>query len=418
MSMWRQYIVLRDQSGRTAQGFVKLFYTHQACNISASLLRIQKGSYTLYLWDGDRLRQWEMRHNGRELRLQAKTELKNTRVEAAIVNQAGQMVAMGESCEPRMDWPHMRARIQTQQAGQSHRPAQSAPIPVPYVPEKDEEKRREAEKEGVSEEIHAEDTYAFPLSPEAQGSATLRAQQEDTGKWQMEAVQREEREECETPLIETLLEQAQPMDTPPEPEQKALDMEEISRMIHQELCGQETETREPVVIATEQKNEGAAAEDEQLAQHIAKAISEKIQTETEAEPAEESLETKQEEIADMGEETKAAPALETEAQGVSEIDQAPMRETQENPLEEAIQGPALGGEYAGQWKWRRVEAPSRYGYYLLGCVERRGISIAMAVAVPGEYAPQPPAYLQGFSIYRDGYWVLAQDGETGRTLAV
>ena len=95
-----------------------------------------------------------------------------------------------------------------------------------------------------------------------------------------------------------------------------------------------------------------------------------------------------------------------------------MRETQENPLEEAIQGPALGGEYAGQWKWRRVEAPSRYGYYLLGCVERRGISIAMAVAVPGEYAPQPPAYLQGFSIYRDGYWVLAQDGETGRTLAV
>ncbi len=103
MSMWRQYIVLRDQSGRTAQGFVKLFYTHQACNVSASLSRIQRGSYTLYIWDGDRLRQWEMRHNGRELRLQVKTALQNTRIEAAIVDQGGQLVALGESCDPRAE---------------------------------------------------------------------------------------------------------------------------------------------------------------------------------------------------------------------------------------------------------------------------------------------------------------------------
>ena len=113
MSMWRQYIVLRDQSGRTAQGFVKLFYTHQACNVSASLSRIQRGSYTLYIWDGDRLRQWEMRHNGRELRLQVKTALQNTRIEAAIVDQGGQLVALGESCDHRADWIHMQARIRT-----------------------------------------------------------------------------------------------------------------------------------------------------------------------------------------------------------------------------------------------------------------------------------------------------------------
>ena len=30
----------------------------------------------LYIWDGDRLRQWEMRHNGRELRLQVKRHCK------------------------------------------------------------------------------------------------------------------------------------------------------------------------------------------------------------------------------------------------------------------------------------------------------------------------------------------------------
>ncbi|MFR4008479.1 MAG: hypothetical protein ACLT0Y_03695 [Christensenellales bacterium] len=86
--------------------------------------------------------------------------------------------------------------------------------------------------------------------------------------------------------------------------------------------------------------------------------------------------------------------------------------------ETVTQGPVLGGAYAGQWRWQRVETTGTGGYYLLGCVERQGVPIAMAVAVPGEYAPQPPAYLQGFSLYRDGYWVLAQDAETGRTLVI
>ena len=38
----------------------------------------------------------------------------------------------------------------------------------------------------------------------------------------------------------------------------------------------------------------------------------------------------------------------------SQIRETPMSETQENPVKEEIQGPALGGEYAGQWKWKRV----------------------------------------------------------------
>ncbi len=82
------------------------------------------------------------------------------------------------------------------------------------------------------------------------------------------------------------------------------------------------------------------------------------------------------------------------------------------------QGPALGGVYADLWSWKRVEDGQTGSYYLLGSVERKGSTVAMAIAVPGAYAPQPPAHLQGFSIYRDGYWVLAQDSQTGRTLAV
>ncbi len=187
------------------------------------------------------------------------------------------------------------------------------------------------------------------------------------------------------------------------------------------MQGQDAEAKEPVIIATEQ-NAGEKAT-ERLAQQIAEAISEPLQLEEET--------TGRRGI--RKEEGPAQPFFEEEAKAMtaqesvleagalrarSQNQRNPMSETQENPVKEEIQGPALGGEYAGQWKWKRVEAPSRYGYYLLGCVERKGISVAMAVAVPGEYAPQPPAYLQGFSIYRDGYWVLAQDGETGRTLAV
>lgn len=415
--MWRQYIVLRDRSGRTAQGFVKLFYTHQACNISASLSRIQRGAYTLYIWDGDRLRQWEMRHNGRELRLQVKTELQNTRIEAAIADRDGRLAAVGESCGPRADWARMQARIQKESgAGRQAQPTPSAP--QMRIPEK--EKKADSRAQLTAGETTKE--YTFPLAPETGESATLRAQQEGADKWHEPTLQRGEREEQAEPLIETLLQQAQPMQQAPAEmtAQPVLDIEEISRMIHQELQGQDTEARDPVVIATEHNHSEASAE--QWTQQISEAIAEPAQRPEEVEAKENAEEEKSlaeplvEKQATTGPEQ--APAMETEQLRAPQGKELPMSETQESPMEEEVEGPSLGGEYAGQWKWKRVEAPGRYGYYLLGCVERKGVSIAMAVAVPGEYAPQPPAYLQGFSIYRDGYWVLAQDGETGRTLTV
>jgi hypothetical protein len=44
--------------------------------------------------------------------------------------------------------------------------------------------------------------------------------------------------------------------------------------------------------------------------------------------------------------------------------------------------------------------------------------VAVAVAVPGSYAPSPPAHLQGFSAYRDGHWLLAQDAATGESIPI
>ena len=54
----------------------------------------------------------------------------------------------------------------------------------------------------------------------------------------------------------------------------------------------------------------------------------------------------------------------------------------------------------------------------MGEVEQSGKVVAVAVAVPGVYAPAPPANLRGFTIFREGYWLLAQDAQTGERLPI
>ncbi|MFR6570445.1 MAG: hypothetical protein ACLUR9_03580 [Christensenellales bacterium] len=112
MSMWRQYIVLRDRNGRTARGFVKLFFTNQGCNVSANLSRMPKGAFQLCLWDGKTLAFWPMYMRGMNLFLQTKATLENGRIEAAVIDANGRIAALGESSEPRADWAQMQARIQ------------------------------------------------------------------------------------------------------------------------------------------------------------------------------------------------------------------------------------------------------------------------------------------------------------------
>ncbi len=71
------------------------------------------------------------------------------------------------------------------------------------------------------------------------------------------------------------------------------------------------------------------------------------------------------------------------------------------------------GPYANLWRWRRVVSREADYSYLMGEVIQDGKVVAVAVAVPGSYAPSPPANLQGFHAYRDGHWILAQNAETG-----
>lgn len=76
------------------------------------------------------------------------------------------------------------------------------------------------------------------------------------------------------------------------------------------------------------------------------------------------------------------------------------------------------GAYADLWRWRRVTSGERGFSYLLGEVLIEDKVVAVAVAVPGSYAPSPPAHLQGFSAYRDGHWLLAQDAATGESIPI
>ena len=80
--------------------------------------------------------------------------------------------------------------------------------------------------------------------------------------------------------------------------------------------------------------------------------------------------------------------------------------------------PQLGGPYGPYWQWRSVQTPGQGLSYLLGEARVEGEIQAVAVAVPGMFAPVPPAHLQGFQLFTNGYWVLAQDAKTGELTPV
>ena len=413
MSMWRQYIVLRDRNGRTARGFVKLFFTNQGCNVSANLSRMPKGAFQLCLWDGETLFFWPMYMRGMNLFLQAKATLENGRIEAAVIDASGRIAALGESSEPRADWAQMQARIQSamQTDKKEEKPAQQEEKKTQTEPESilQEGAAREEEKSWKGENEQPQKNHKIVLTGEADGATGENAAPID---WITQGkMGREEREKkTEMPLIEQLLQNAEPMETEKAAERQP-SPEEIAQIIQREIEKNEPDT-EPIFIRQEHEQaEGMAC------------MEQTVEEEAEEMPAEPVKMTKTQEGGEPGKtrpEQAVLPeqALRDEADLMEESFIQQEKANEPKKEETVTQGPVLGGAYAGQWRWQRIETTGTGGYYLLGCVERQGVPIAMAVAVPGEYAPQPPAYLQGFSLYRDGYWVLAQDAETGRTLVI
>ena len=411
MSMWRQYIVLRDRNGRMARGFVKLFFTSRGCNISANLSRMPRGDFQLCLWDGKTLAFWPMYMRGMNLFLQVKATLENGRIEAAVIDANGRIAVLGESSEPRADWGQMQARIQIamQTDKKEEKPAQQEEKKTQTEPESilQEGAAREEEKSWEAENERPQKNHKIALTGEADGATEENAAQID---WIVQGSMRREDEEKQTemPLIEQLLQYAEPMKIEKEAKTQP-SPEEIAQIIQKEMEKTEPDTK-PIFIGQEDEQaEERAACIEQAVKEEESAVAPKTPEEQEdGEPGK----TQPEQVVLPEQALRDEVDLMEESFIQQEKANEPKRE------ETVIPGPVLGGAYAGQWHWQRVETTGTGGYYLLGCVERQGVPIAMAVAVPGEYAPQPPAYLQGFSLYRDGYWVLAQDAETGRTLVI
>ncbi len=77
--------------------------------------------------------------------------------------------------------------------------------------------------------------------------------------------------------------------------------------------------------------------------------------------------------------------------------------------------------------WRKIKYPYIKGrkHYLVGEIFREDKELlAVAVAVPGEYALKPPAWLKGFNTYLNsddgfgGYWVYIRNAITGKPTTI
>lgn len=195
--------------------------------------------------------------------------------------------------------------------------------------------------------------------------------------------------------VPTTIEEEQPP-TPPrqeeQEEEKPIRVEKIEIPI----------TIEPVVDEIEPTPQEEEPEAEQMAQ------AEPSETEPEEKLVEMRPERKQQERLQADTLPIDMMASSFGPQGAMQLERAPRREGT----------PMLNGDYAGLWEWESISIPGSGFTYLMGHAQERGKVRAVAVAVPGEYAPTPPPNLTGFSGYVDGYWVLAQNAETGERLGI
>ena len=82
--------------------------------------------------------------------------------------------------------------------------------------------------------------------------------------------------------------------------------------------------------------------------------------------------------------------------------------------------------FPGRWdsKWYRIEYPNNTWHYIVGDIYINGHLRVKACGVPGEQAPNAPAWLDGFTTYLPtrgdvrGYWLMFQDAETAAPVSM
>ena len=272
--------------------------------------------------------------------LQAKAALGNGRIEAAVIDASGRIAALGESSEPRADWAQMQARIQIamQTDKKEEKPAQQEEKKTQTEPESilQEGAAREEEESGEGENEQPQKNHKIALTGEADGATGENAAPID---WITQGkMGREEREKkTEMPLIEQLLQHAEPMETEKTAERQP-SPEEIAQIIQREIEKNEPDT-EPIFIGQEDEQaEGMACMEQTVEQ-------------AEEMPAEPVKMTKTQE---GGEPEKTEPeqtvspeqALRDEADLMEESFIQQEKANEPKKEETVTQGPVLGGAYA------------------------------------------------------------------------
>jgi hypothetical protein len=120
---------------------------------------------------------------------------------------------------------------------------------------------------------------------------------------------------------------------------------------------------------------------------------------------------------------KSEQTIEEERQDTERTQKAPERKSCIQAEEQVV---SPFSHVFGESVWHRVEYPYLKGhkFYLIGEIFNKGDLSATVLAVPGEYALNPPPWLQGFNLYLnsddgiEGYWVYMRDATTGNPTTI
>lgn len=116
----------------------------------------------------------------------------------------------------------------------------------------------------------------------------------------------------------------------------------------------------------------------------------------------------------------AAPSSSPSAAAKTAAEEPPCRKADASNISNPFPG------FLENTVWKRVEYPyfANGRHYLTGEIFEQGILRVTLLAVPGEYAVNPPPWLKGFDYFLNnadgsqGYWLFAKDFATGKPLSI
>ncbi len=378
MNIKQQYIVLYAQDGKTTLGFVKLTFHGEEALVQAQATIRSDGTAELCLDSGTAMVRLPMQAKRWEYTASGSVTIGNGRIVAAVCGTKG-LLAMGQSMMPKAYWHACESMFK---ANKKKPAADDEAIPViktGAIPGKQEQTADRTPTPVPNQKEIESPKMATP---------TMRDEAIPMQQAEFEPPNCPLPDGAQQPFMEPIpvYEHKTPM------EQQSISTEETERMPR----------RVPMLSARSRIrtfSESSAGSNEELSQELNNCADDVTQRQN----ADQTIEVD-------AYDNQNGPSIYGGVRGIKTGD----------GRQHGVEAVALSvmGPYADQWCWRRVVSREADYSYLMGEVVQDGKVVAVAVAVPGNYAPSPPANLQGFHAYRDGHWILAQDAQTGEVLDI